>query len=258
MSPFFLDQLGQYTIVFCSRIGRFSLFFTTTILTACGTKLPYKKIFEQMEHIGIHSISIAVLTGAFTGAVLALQSQAALSKFGGEEFVGALVGVSMVRELGPVLSGLMVTGRAGSAMAAELSTMRITEQIDALHTLNINPFTYLIIPRIFAGFLILPCVSLIASLCGILGGYCIWLYVFELQSEVYYEGIKKYIEFSDIFHGLLKASIFGLIIAFIGCYKGYYASGGARGVGIATTQAVVVSSIFILLANYFLALLFFT
>lgn len=247
-----IDHLGRYTITVCSNIGRFTLFFITACTIACSTKPSCKKLFEQMEQIGVHSLSIALLTGLCAGAVLALQSYTAFVRFGAEEFIGPLVGMSMVRELGPVLTGLMVTGRAGSAMAAELGTMRITEQIDALQTLNINPFHYLVVPRILASCIVMPCVSLVTSLCGIVGGYLIALHVLELHSETYYDGIRAFVTISDILNGLIKASVFGLIIALVGCYKGYYASGGAHGVGIATTQAVVVSSILILLANYFL------
>lgn len=158
----------------------------------------------------------------------------------------------MIRELGPVLTGLMVTGRAGSSIAAEIGTMRITEQIDALRTLRLNTFQYLVVPRIVAGILILPCLALFSMICGIIGGYCICVYVLGLSPEDYVTSIRTYVELSDIRGGLIKSTFFGLILTWVGTYKGFYTSGGARGVGISTTQSVVMSSIMILISNYFL------
>lgn len=205
-----------------------------------------------MNRIGVESLSIVLLTGLFTGMVLALQTYIGFQRVGGEQFIGAIVALGMIRELGPVLTALMVTGRAGSAITAEIGTMVITEQIDALTTLRINVFQYLVIPRMIASTFILPLLSLFCMFFGIVGGYIICVHILELSPEDYESSIRNYVELSDIKGGLKKAAIFGLILSWVGTYKGMYTRGGARGVGTATTQSVVVSSILILIANYFL------
>jgi phospholipid/cholesterol/gamma-HCH transport system permease protein len=248
----FLNSIGSYTLSMCDMMGSFALFFIQTCKTLVTTKLKIKKLLAQTEEIGFNSLVIVVLTGTFTGAVLALQTYIGVRRYGGEEFVGPIVALSMTRELGPVITGLMVTGRAGSAIAAEIGTMRITEQIDALTTLRINPIQYLIIPRMIAGTIILPFLAMFSVMCGIVGGYFIATSVLGLNGNQYINGIKKYLEYSDITSGLIKSSVFGLILTWVGSFKGFHAYGGARGVGLATTQSVVMGSILLLLANYFL------
>ncbi len=210
-----------------------------------------------MQRIGVDSTPVILLTGTSTGMVLALQTYTGFHRFGAEEYLGPVIALSMTRELGPVLSGLMVTGRAGSAIAAEIGTMEITEQIDALKTLGINPYQYLVVPRLVAGALILPFLSLFCTFFGIAGGYIIAVYALDMNPEQYIHGIREYVELQDITGGLKKACVFGLILTWIGTYKGYTTSGGARGVGISTTQSVVLGSIMILIANYFLTALLF-
>jgi phospholipid/cholesterol/gamma-HCH transport system permease protein len=247
-----VDSLGKKSITGCRALKRFFLFLTEVIVVMSTTKLKIKKLLAQMECIGLESFYIVILTGLFTGMVFALQSYIGFQRVGGEQFIGAAVALAMFRELGPVLTGLMVTGRAGSAIAAELGTMRITEEIDALVTLQINPFNYLIVPRILAGTLILPFLTMFSMICGIIGGYFVCMYVLGLNSEDYINSIKTYIHIRDIVGGLIKSCFFGFILSFVGSYKGYYTKGGARGVGIATTQSVVTSSILILISNYFI------
>jgi len=247
------QMVGSEVMHLCDLIGLFSLFLFRSVTTLFSTQLRVRKLFEQMKHIGVDSINIILLTGAFSGAVLALQSYIGFKRFGAEEFIGPVVALSLTRELGPVLTGLMVTGRAGSAIAAELGTMQITEQIDALKTLNINVEQYLMIPRILGSALILPFLTLFSMICGIVGGYIISVNVLGLNGEQYVTQIKSFLELSDITGGLIKSSVFGLILSWVGCYKGFYTTGGAKGVGIATTQSVVLSSILILVSNYFLA-----
>jgi len=184
--------------------------------------------------------------------VFALQSYIGFQRVGGEQFIGAVVALGLIRELGPVLTGLMVTGRAGSAMTAEIGTMHITEQIDALRTLRINTLQYLSVPRILASTIILPCLALFAMICGIIGGYVVCVHVLGLSPEDYTSSIRTYVEMKDIRGGLIKTAVFGLILAWVGTYKGFATEGGARGVGIATTQSVVLGSIMILISNYFL------
>jgi phospholipid/cholesterol/gamma-HCH transport system permease protein len=233
-------------------LGSFVLFFYKALLTLVTTKLKLSKTLAQMEHIGIESLAIVILTGTFSGMVLALQSYIGFQRVGGEQFIGSVVALGIIRELGPVLTGLMVAGRASSAIAAELGTMRITEQIDALRTLRIDTFQYLVVPRIVAGTIILPFLTLFAMICGVVGGYMICVYVLGLSPEDYISNIRIYVELSDITGGLIKATFFGLILSWVGTYKGFFTEGGARGVGMATTQSVVTSSICIITSNYFI------
>lgn len=247
-----VDSIGQATLSLCNRLGAFTLFLVKALQIFFTTRLKLHKTFVQMTRIGIDSLTIVVLTGTFTGMVLALQSYIGFQRVGGEQFIGSIVALGLIRELGPVLTALMVTGRAGSAITAEIGTMNITEQIDALKTLRINPFQYLIVPRILAGTFILPFLTIFAMICGIIGGYCICVYVLGLSPEDFINSIKTYVEISDIRGGLTKALFFGFILTWVGTYMGYGATGGARGVGQATTKSVVTSSIMILMSNYFL------
>lgn len=249
---YLLNFLGSITLNAFRNTKRFLTFLRHTTYICATHPFKGKAFLEQIEHIGIDSINIVILTGTFTGMVFALQSYIGFSRFGGEQFIGSVVAIAMARELGPVLTGLMVTGRVCSAIAAELGTMRISEQIDALTTLRINPFAYLVVPRICAGTLILPCLTLFSTLCGIFGGYIVVAYMLGLNADQYLANIKQFCRFHDILGGVIKAGFFGLILTWAGCYKGYYTFGGAEGVGKATTQAVVLSSSLILITNYFL------
>jgi phospholipid/cholesterol/gamma-HCH transport system permease protein len=247
-----VNAIGFHTIGLCERLGIFSIFLFKAIVALCTTRLKMSKLFYYMNRIGVESLTIVILTGTFAGMVFALQSYIGFQRVGGEQFIGAVVALGLIRELGPVLTGLMVTGRAGSAIAAEIGTMRITEQIDALITLRINPMQYLVVPRILAGLMIMPCLAVFAMLCGIIGGYVVCVHVLSLSPEDYTTSIKAYVELSDIRGGLIKSCVFGLIMTWVGTYKGFYTHGGARGVGTSTTQSVVLASIMILIANYFL------
>lgn len=245
-------NIGSYALSLCNTLGAFMLFLAKAAKTLLTTRLKMHKLFSQMERIGVDSLTIIILTGTFTGMVFALQSYIGFQRVGGEQFIGAVVALGMIRELGPVLTGLMVTGRAGSAITAELGTMRITEQIDALKTLRINTFQYLVVPRILAGLIILPFLALFCMICGIIGGYVVCVYILELSPEDYTSAIRTYVEMSDIRGGLIKSAVFGLILSWVGSYKGYTTMGGARGVGESTTKSVVIASIMILISNYFL------
>ncbi len=247
-----VNSLGRHTLLICSRVGAFVVFFFNAVKTFFSTKLKVEKTIFHMERIGVDSLLIVILTGTFTGMVFALQSYIGFKRVGGEQFIGTIVALGMIRELGPVLTGLMVTGRAGSAIAAEIGSMRITEQIDALKTLLVNPFQYLVVPRILASIIIMPLLALFCMICGIFGGYFVCVHVLELSPEDYTSGIKNYVEMHDIWGGLIKSSAFGLILSWVGSYKGYTTSGGARGVGESTTKSVVIASILILIFNFFL------
>ncbi len=248
----FIDYVGAYVLSLCTLLGNFTLFIWRAFKTLFTTRLKLSKFLFQANRIGVGSTLIVILTGTFSGMVFALQSYIGFQRVGGEQFIGAVVALGLIRELGPVLTGLMVTGRAGSAITAEIGTMRITEQIDALVTLRIDTFQYLIVPRILAGITMVPCLTIFAMISGIIGGYIVCVHVLLLSPEDYRTSIRTYVELADIRGGLIKSCVFGFILTWVGAYKGYYTHGGARGVGRATTQSVVLSSIMILIANYFL------
>ena len=212
-----------------------------------------------MIDIGYYSLPVVGLTAIFSGMVLALQSYTGFARFaaGSENAVANVVVVSLTRELGPVLAGLMVAGRIGASMAAEIGTMRVTEQIDALTTLSTNPYKYLVVPRLLAGLLMLPILVLVADIIGVFGGYMVSVFKLGFNPASYINNTYDFVTVTDIVSGLVKASVFGFIIALMGCYSGYYSKGGAQGVGAATTNAVVSASILILTFNYIITELFF-
>ena len=210
-----------------------------------------------MLEIGYFSLPVVGLTAIFTGMVLALQSHTGFARFSAEGAVATVVVISMTRELGPVLAGLMVAGRIGAAMAAEIGTMRVTEQIDALTTLTTNPFKYLVAPRLIAGLLMLPCLVLVADIIGVFGGFLVGTYQLGYNPATYIHSSWDYLKAMDVISGLVKASVFGFLISLLGCFNGYHSRGGAQGVGQATTNAVVSASILILTTNYILTALFF-
>ncbi|OPX95190.1 MAG: putative phospholipid ABC transporter permease protein MlaE [Syntrophorhabdus sp. PtaB.Bin006] len=242
---------------FVREFGRITLMFTESVYW--GVRRPFKLdyIFKQMEFIGVNSTIVVIITGMFTGMVLALQSYYGFRKFGAEGLVGATVALSMTRELGPVLTSLMVTGRAGSAMAAQLGTMRVTEQIDALTVMALSPIKYLVTPRIIAGFLMLPVLTVVSDFIGVVGGYVVGVKLLGINEGAFIDKMIKYVELNDIYNGLVKSAVFGIILSTVACYKGFYARGGAEGVGKATTEAVVVSSVTILMSDYILTSLMF-
>jgi len=248
----YMTLTGKSVLRFCGNVGDFSLFFARFCKTILSTRPKIEKCIEHVDRIGVRSLGIIILTGSFAGMVFALQAYIGFQRVGGEQYIGAVVALGMIRELGPVLTGLMTVGRAGSAITAELGTMEITEQIDALKTLRINTIQYLVVPRIIASVIALPLLALFSMVFGIIGGYIICVHVLNLNAEDYYSSIRSYVELSDITGGLVKSSFFGLILGSVATYKGFFTTGGARGVGTATTQAVVTSSILILAANYFL------
>lgn len=252
-----IDFVGSLTLRICNQFGLYGEFIAQTFITMFSRRLNVQKFMVQLERIGVDSIPICVLIGVFTGAVMTLQTYYGFTKFGSENMIGPVVAIGLTRELGPVLAGIMVTGRCGSSIAAEIGTMRITEQIDALETLCIDTFWYLIVPRVLAGMVILPFVTVFTMFFGIWGGYIVYTYYYNLNSVEFVKGIKDMLELNDIVGGLIKSSVFGFILSSIGSFCGYYTRGGARGVGVSTIQSVVYSSITILISNYFLALLLF-
>lgn len=211
----------------------------------------WRQYLRAMEMVGVDSLGIVILVGAFVGAAFSLQTVSAFRLFQAEALVGSTVAIALCRELAPVLAGVMLTARAGSAMATELGSMRITEQIDALHTMSVNPIQYLVCPRILASLVMLPLLTLVFAFVGIMGAYFVAVELMNVDGGVFIANIEWYLDAQDIAQGLLKAAIFGLAVSSIGCYQGYNAKGGAQGVGVATTKAVVQSCVAILILDYF-------
>jgi phospholipid/cholesterol/gamma-HCH transport system permease protein len=249
----FIENLGRKVIVFSEEFGRVVLLLLTTVKLMFRRPFEARNTFYQMLEIGVRSLPVVVVTAVFTGMVFALQTYTGFKRFGAEPLVGTVVALSMTRELGPVLTGIIVAGRAGAAIAAELGTMRVTEQIDALETLATNPVQYLVVPRLLAGILMLPAVTIVADIIGILGGYFVTVGLFKTSSIVYWKRTWDFLEMSDIYNGLIKACFFGAALSLVSCYRGFYAGGGAEGVGKATTGAVVISSMTILISDSFLS-----
>ncbi len=253
-----LAVIGRVVIRFLEHLGRLTLFALSAISHCVRPPLYPRLIGRQMIDIGYYSLPVVGLTAIFSGMVLALQSYTGFSRFNAESAIANVVVLSMTRELGPVLAGLMVAGRIGASMAAEIGTMRVTEQIDALTTLSTNPFKYLIAPRLIAGLLMLPLLVLVADIIGVFGGYLVGVFKLGFNPNVYITNTIDFLEPIDVISGLVKAAVFGFIIALMGCYNGYYSRGGAQGVGSATTNAVVSASILILTFNYIITELFFS
>lgn len=212
---------------------------------------------HQTERIGVRSLPVILLSSAFIGMVFALETFYALRKFGAESMVGVSLALAMARELGPVFTVVMLTARAGSAMAAEIGTMRVTEQIDALEAMAINPIGYLVVPRVLASTLVAPLLTGISDFIGVLGGYGVGVWLLGINAGAFISNIERYVETTDLYYGLLKAAVFGVLMALICCYKGYTVRGGAEGVGRATTESVVFSAVMILIADYVLTALLF-
>ncbi|MGD1935135.1 MAG: MlaE family ABC transporter permease [Candidatus Phaeomarinobacter sp.] len=250
--------VGRAVLTFLAEVGALSRFTMRAVRSCFAPPVYLRLIGQQMLRIGYFSLPVVGLTAFFTGGVLALQIYIGGSRFNAEGFVANIVAIGITRELGPVIAGLMVAGRVSAAIAAEIGTMRVTEQIDALVTLSTNPFKYLVAPRLIAAVISLPLLVLIADIIGIFGGFIVGTQSLGFNPLVYISNTVDFIEPSDVTSGLIKSSVFGFIIALMGCYSGYRSMGGAQGVGRATTNAVVASSILILAANYVMTSIFFT
>lgn len=252
------EAIGQTIMHLFRAIGRLSVFIIQSVAHVFMPPFFPRLILRQIVDIGYYSLPVVGMTALFTGMVLALQSFTGFARFNAESAIAAVVVLSVTRELAPVLAGLMVAGRVGAAMAAEIGTMRVTEQIDALTTLSVNPFKYLIAPRIIAGTLMLPALVLVGDIVGVFGGYLVSIYRLGFSPGSYLTQSWDILETIDVVSGLVKAGVFGLIVAAMGCYHGFHSGRGAQGVGTATTYAVVSSSILILIFNYALTQIFFS
>jgi phospholipid/cholesterol/gamma-HCH transport system permease protein len=235
---------------FMENVGKLTVFFSDILTKLFTPQIFVRKILQQLVAIGFYSLPVIGLTAIFTGAVLALQTYTGFSRMHAESSIASVLVISITRELGPVLAGLMLAGRVAGSIAAEIGTMKITEQIDALYTLNADPVKYLIIPKVIAGTLMLPVLVLIADVIGIFGGYLVAVYKIGFEYHSYLDATFKALEYQDVISGLIKATVFGFIVTLIGCFHGYNTSGGASGVGVAATQSVVTASVLILLLNY--------
>ena len=251
----------MFTLVrYCARItdqtlremGRMGIFLSVALLHVFLPPVPGTQFLRRIHFIGTRSLLLIVFTGAFTGMVVAFQGYIALRRFGGEAFLGPGVGLSLIRELGPVLSALMITARAGSALTAEIGIMRITEQIDALEVMALNPIKYLVVPILLAAVLTFPLLGSVFVVVGIYGGFLVGVKLLGVSSGAYFSQMSSAVTSDDIWSGVAKSLSFGLIVAWVCCFKGFYADRGAEGVSHATTQAVVMSSVLILVWDYFL------
>ncbi len=250
-----LEKLGHRTTIVIFDIGGVIIFLSQTLRWTLSRPFYLKNLLKQMEQIGVNSVPVVLTTAISTGMVLAYQSYTGFKRFGAETLIGTVVSLSMTRELGPVLTGLMVAGRAGASIAAELGTMKVTEQIDALSTLATNPMKYLVVPRVIASTVMMFFLTVLGMIIGITGGYFVGVKVLGTNPVTYINNSINYTEVTDIWYGLIKSLVFGAVVGIISCYKGFTTEGGAEGVGKATTGAVVVSCMLILILDYFLSAL---
>ena len=252
-----LEAIGIYFLHVFEQTGLWFRMLGRTILWCFRPPYEVGEWLRQMVRLGVDSIPVVFLTTMFTGMVMALQTFNGFQRVHAENFVGSVVALSMLRELSPVLVGLMVAGRVGSSMAAEIGTMRVTEQIDALKALATDPVQYLFVPRVIAGVVMLPFLTLLGDALGVGGGYLVAVKMLGANPVVYSSNTYQFLVMNDIWSGLIKAAFFGLILTLTGCVRGYYTSGGAEGVGRSTTNAVVNASLIILLTDFFLTKILF-
>ncbi|MBI5191056.1 MAG: ABC transporter permease [Nitrospirae bacterium] len=246
------QRMGRAVLDALRGMGRMGTFFATSLYWTVKPPLKFGRVLRQISFIGSKSIPLIVLTGGFTGMILGLQVYYTLRKFGAEAYLGPAVALSLIRELGPVLSALMITGRAGSAIAAEIGIMRISEQVDALESMSLSPFRYLMTPNLIASLFSFPLLGAIFNVVGIYGGYIVGVRLLGLSSGTYFSGIQDFVEMGDVTDSLIKSACFGIIVFLVCCYQGYYTRHGAEGVSRATTTAVVMASTLILVWDYFL------
>jgi phospholipid/cholesterol/gamma-HCH transport system permease protein len=252
------QAIGATILALFQAVGRLSVFTSQAVMHCFAPPFFWRLTVRQFIDIGYYSLPVVGMTTLFTGMVLALQSHTGFARFNAESAIAAVVVLSVTRELAPVLAGLMVAGRVGASMAAEIGTMRVTEQIDALTTLSVNPYKYLIAPRLIAGTLMLPALVLVGDIIGVFGGYIVSIYRLGFAPGSYLHQTWNILEEMDVVSGLVKAAVFGFIVSVMGCYNGFNSGRGAQGVGTATTYAVVSSSILILIFNYLLTQVFFS
>ncbi len=253
----FMEMVGKQFIEFVRYAGGLSILMGQTLFWIPMPPLRRRQVFEQMAKIGVDSLPIVFLISMFTGMVLALQSAYQMQRFSAEMYIASLVAFSMTRELGPVLTALIVAGRVGASITAELGTMKVTEQIDAMETLATNPIKYLVVPRFLALIVMLPLLTVYSDVVGMLGGYMVGVYKLGISHSMYMKNTWEPLKYKDVFTGLIKSFFFGIIICIVACYEGMTAEGGAEGVGRSTTTSVVVSFILIIASDCFFTALFY-
>ncbi len=252
-----LERFGLVFVALFEQAGRWFTMLWRTVTWSLRPPFELPEWLRQMVRLGVDSVPVVFLTTMFTGMVLALQTYNGFQRVHAENFVASVVALAMLRELSPVLVGLMVTGRVGSSMAAEIGTMRVTEQIDALQALATDPVQYLFVPRVAAGLIMLPFLVILGDAIGVYGGYLVAVKLMGTNPVIYMSNTFQFLELKDLWSGLIKSSVFGMILTLTGCVHGYFTSGGAEGVGRSTTQAVVNASLYILLTDFFLTKLLF-
>ena len=250
--PGFIYDMKILMVRMIKSLGEWCLFVGETLVWSLRPPFRWQHTFRQLEQIGVHSIPIILLTSLFTGMVFALQAGKSFAMLKMETLTGATVGLSLTREIAPVFTALMVTARVCSAMAAEIGTMRVTEQIDALYTMAVEPIQYLVVPRVLGCILMVPLLTIVFDLVGVIGSYLVGVFLLQIPPGPFLTKLYWYVDANDLYAGLIKAAFFGLFISTISCFQGFFAEGGAEGVGRVTTRAVVVSSVTVLVADYFL------
>ena len=250
LRPF--EVTGERTVGIVESLGRFGAFFAQAVGLLVTPPFKWRAFVGRIHYIGFNSLLIILLTGTFTGMVLGLQIYLTLSRFGSEAYLGPAVALSIIRELGPVLSALMITGRAGSALTAEIGIMRITEQIDALTVMALNPMRYLVVPSLLAGLITFLMMTALFDVVGIFGGYLVGVELLGLSEGTYFGEMKTFVDMKDIMTGFWKSLSFGVLVTWVATYKGFHVGHGAEGVARATTQSVVLASVLILVWDYFM------
>jgi phospholipid/cholesterol/gamma-HCH transport system permease protein len=253
----FIGFLGSAILNFFANLGGICSMLVNVLRSIPSQFRHVRLVSDQMQQMGVNSLPLIILTSIFTGAVSAWQAAYQMEGYIPMRYLGIGVSKAIFIELAPVLTAIVVAGRVGASIAAELGTMRVTEQIDAMETLAIDPVGYLVTPRIISGMIMLPVLVIFADVVAMLGAMAVAVYLIDMEPETFYNGVKMFFEVSDVYSGLVKAVVFGFIIATMGCFHGFRAEGGAQGVGFATTRAVVASSVLILVSDYIIATLLF-
>jgi len=251
-----IRQLGQRSLNMVQEAGGMMIFLLESLGLALVPPFRFRRVLQELHNIGVRSTLIIMLTAAFTGMVLALQGYYTLRKYGSEGALGSVVALGLIREMGPVLTGIMVSARAGSAVTAEIGIMRITEQLDALDTMAVNPIQYVVMPKLLAGIIAVPLLTAIFDVIGILGGYLVGVILLGVSSGSYFSGMIQSVVMNDVNGGFVKSLVFGLTIILVACYNGYHTSHGAEGVSKATNQTVVLSAVLVLAWDYVLTSFF--
>jgi len=249
-------MLGKRTLEFLEASGSALIMFFQAVGLSWSRPFGARRLLKQLEMMGVNSLPVVILTAIFTGIILAVQGAYQIAKFGAASYVGGIMGITMLRELGPVLTALVVAGRVGAGITAELGTMNVTEQIDALRSLAANPVKYLVVPRMLAGIIMLPALTIVADVVGVAGGWAVSVTTLGIPSQVFFHHFSSMVGYNDLFLGLAKTLVFGIIITIVGCYQGFTTTGGAEGVGRSTTKSVVISSISVLLSDAIMTSMF--